>query len=247
MSKIKLISVTWSYDDESNHKESFLYKSFIKKNDTSDIVNIHFNRNNYKKIEEEFNEKYGYQYEYILYKIFLLKEKLLGIDCDTVIYCDTSDVTVMKNIKQIKIEDEIIFSSEKHQYPTNISQWEGVNSYQNKNITERNYLNSGVIISSKKNYIDLIDSVIENVLSKDYKDFGGDQGVYTNHYLNNMTPKIKLDKDYEFSISTYLSSPNEYIIKNEQLINTSKNNSPYFIHDNGWDYGGSKFKEHFKL
>ena len=59
---MKLISVTWSYSQESNVKETILYKSFIKNNNEFDFVNIHFDRNNYLGLEKEFETKYGYQY-----------------------------------------------------------------------------------------------------------------------------------------------------------------------------------------
>ena len=58
---MKLISVTWSYSQESNVKETILYKSFIKNNNEFDFVNIHFDRNNYLGLEKEFETKYGYQ------------------------------------------------------------------------------------------------------------------------------------------------------------------------------------------
>ena len=53
---MKLVSVTWSYEDESNVKDSILYKSFIKHNDESDFINIHFNRLNYDELEKKFKD-----------------------------------------------------------------------------------------------------------------------------------------------------------------------------------------------
>ena len=47
MSRIKLVTVTWSYDDTYEINDSFLIKSFLKYNDESDLIKIHFNRNNY--------------------------------------------------------------------------------------------------------------------------------------------------------------------------------------------------------
>jgi len=70
---MKLVTVTWSYEDEPKVDNSFLVLSFLKNNNISDIHNIHFNRNNYKDLESEFNEKFGNQYEFLLYRIFLLK------------------------------------------------------------------------------------------------------------------------------------------------------------------------------
>ena len=205
---IKLISITWSHDGHSDYQDSLLYKSFLKTNNIDDFINIHFDRSEYIDIEREFEVKYGYQYEYILYKIFLLKEKL-------------------KNIHSINFSDEIVFSSEKHQYPTDHSGWEPASQYRENNITDRNYLNSGVIFCKKINYLNLLEAVIRNVMIHDHKNFGGDQGVYTYHYINNMDPEIRLE--------------------NSVLINKTHNNIPTFIHDNGWNYGGSKFQEFFKL
>ena len=73
---MKLLSITWNYTDESNYKDSLLYKSFIKNNDDKDFINIHFNRNEYSELEKDFENNYGYQFEFILYKIFLLKSTI---------------------------------------------------------------------------------------------------------------------------------------------------------------------------
>jgi hypothetical protein len=39
---MKLVSITWSTDQNFNYKNTILYKSFIKHNDENDFINIHF-------------------------------------------------------------------------------------------------------------------------------------------------------------------------------------------------------------
>ena len=72
---MKLVSITWSYDHNFDYKNTILYKSFIKHNNENDFINVHFNRNDYIDLEKEFENYYGYQFEFILYKIKLFKDK----------------------------------------------------------------------------------------------------------------------------------------------------------------------------
>ena len=44
-------------------------------------------------------------------------------------------------------------------------------------------------------FIKLFDSCINNVFPKEYKNFGGDQGVFTYYYINNENDEIVLDRD----------------------------------------------------
>jgi hypothetical protein len=60
---MKLISITWSYEQEFNYKDTILYKSFIKNNIDDNFINIHFNRNDYLELESIFEKDYGYQFE----------------------------------------------------------------------------------------------------------------------------------------------------------------------------------------
>jgi hypothetical protein len=244
---MKLISVTWSYEDESNVKDTMLYKSFIKNNNESNFINFHFNRSNYLDLEKKFELQYGDQYDYILYKIFLLPNFIDAIDDDILIFSDTNDVVCVGSIEQILYEDGIIFSAEKHQYPNDITSWKPVFSYPDKNIIEGNFLNSGLIISEKKLYIQLLYSVIEKVLPLNYKLFGGDQGVYIYHFINEFLPKISLDDNRNIFVSTYLTSYDWYTFENDKLLYRPTNSYPMFVHDNGWNYGSPKIINRFNL
>jgi hypothetical protein len=244
---MKLITITWSYSDKSEVKESILYKSFIKNNNDSDFINFHFNRSNYLDLEKKFELQYGVQYDYILYKIFLLQDLIETIDDDILIFSDTNDVVCVGSIDQILYEDGIIFSVEKHQYPNDITSWKPVFSYSDKNIIERNFLNSGLLISEKKLYIQLLYSVIEKVLPLNYKSFGGDQGVYIYHFINEFLPKISLDENRNIFVSTYLTSYDWYTFENGKLLYRPTNSYPTFVHDNGWNYGSPKIIERYRL
>jgi len=247
---IKLVSVTWSYDDKSNVEQSRLYNSFIKLNDKNNFYNIHFNRNNYKNLEKEFNDKFGYQYEFLLYRIFLLKDVLSKLDFNFIIFSDSNDVVCLSEFNEIKfdLKDKIIFSTEKHRYPNepNITNWEPNYKYNLCDIQNTNYLNAGLSIGSKESFIKLFDNCINKVFKKEYKNFGGDQGVFTYYYLND-NDLILLDTDTKYFLSTYLDSPSNYVLINKKLKNKKTNQYPHFIHDNGWNYGSPKFIEHFNL
>jgi hypothetical protein len=247
---IKLISVTWSYNDTSDVKNTSLYKSFIKCNDKKNFYNIHFNRTNYQKLEKQFNDKFGYQYEFLLYRIFLLSEELTKLDVDLIIFSDTNDVVCLSNLDDIEFDlnDKIVFSSEKHRYPNeqNVVNWEPNYKYDLSDVKKSNYLNAGLSIGKKEKYIELFNYCNDNIFDKEYKNFGGDQGVFTYYYLNSNN-LIVLDKETEYFLSTYLDSPNNYSLINGKIKNLKTNRFPHFIHDNGWNYGSPKFIEHFKL
>lgn len=244
---MKLISVTWSYSQESNVKETILYKSFIKNNNEFDFVNIHFDRNNYLDLEKEFETKYGYQYEFLLYRIFLLKDFVSIIDDDILIFSDTNDVVCLDNIYNINFEGGIVFSTERHQYPNDISTWEPVGKYPDDNIKKSNFLNAGLQISEKTLYIELLESVIEKVFPISYKSFGGDQGVYIYYFINQFLPEISLDENRSIFVSTYLTSSDWYSTENGKLLYRPTNSYPTFVHDNGWNYGSPKIIERYNL
>lgn len=247
---IKLISVTWSYEDIFNIENTFLYRSFIKHNDKENFYHIHFNRRNYQKLEEEFNNKFGYQYEFLLYRIFLLREELTKHEFDVIVFSDTNDVVCLSNLNEIKFyENKIIFSFEKHRYPneSNITNWEPNYKYGVEDDVSRTYLNAGLSIGTKDDFIKLFNECIEIVFPKEYKNFGGDQGVFTYHYLNVKNNNILLDKTNKYFLSTYSDSPSNYEFINGRIKVLNSNQTPIFIHDNGWDYGSPKFINHFKL
>lgn len=253
MCDIKLVTVTWSNEDEPNIDESFLVKSFLKKNKKSDLINIHFNRNNYEQLENEFKSKFGYQYEFLLYRIFLLKDILVNLNNDLLIFSDTGDVVCVDNIQILKdkIPNNIIFSSENHRYPNedNILNWELNYKYPKKNYNDVNFLNAGISFGSRINFINLLSECINEIFPKKYTNFGGDQGVFTYYYINNnlQTNLIKLDNEYEIFLSTYSKSYHDFYYEDGKLINYTYKTRPLFIHDNGWNYGSPKFISHFNL
>jgi hypothetical protein len=232
---IKLITVTWSYDELFDIKNTFLYKSFVMNNDEKNFIHFHYNRNDYVDLENEFRGKYAYQYEYLIYKIFLMKDKLLDIDTDYLIFSDATDVVCRGDINSISPPKNVLFSTEINQYPSTMGDW-GVDYTQDDQKNQR-YLNAGLFITSKENYIELLDNIITNIFPKNLHTFGGDQGVFIFHYLSNMNPKIELDLDSNLFLSTFNRDPNDFL----------NYNFPMFIHDNGWDWGSPRFITRFNL
>lgn len=252
MNKIKLVTVTWSENDEPSIEDSFLIKSFLKNNDKEDLITIHFNRNHYRDLESQFNGKFGYQYEFILYRIFLLKYELVKLDSDILVFSDTGDVVCLGNIQSLSEinTDKIMFSSENHRYPNeeNITNWDPNYRYPESNYSQLNFLNAGLSFGKRENFIQLLSECINNVFSKEYKNFGGDQGVYTYYYINNnQNNLVTLDNKFELFLSTYLKSYHDFKLENNSIISLAYNTSPLFIHDNGWNYGSPKFINHFNL
>jgi hypothetical protein len=247
----KLISVTWSDNDVFDYKSSMLYTSFIKYNNENDFHSIHFNRNNYKDLENEFNSRFGNQYEFLLYRIFLLKQELEKLDFEYVIFSDTNDVVCLGDIHSI-IENpsSIMFSSESHRYPNeeNVTNWSPIFKYPDINNHNLNYLNGGLSFGKKENFIKLFDICIREIFPKEYKNFGGDQGVFTYLYLNlNQENLIILDENYEIFLSTYLKSYDGFGVDGDKFVSYNKKTTPLFVHDNGWNYGSPKFIIHFNL
>jgi hypothetical protein len=243
---VKLLSITWSHTDDYSLENTFLYKSFIKHNDKNDLVHLHFNRTHYTALENEFTNKYAYQSEYLLYKILLAHEALKKINnLDNFIYADTNDVVVLDKIDKISPRDNVLFSCEKHQYPKNAS-WLSVNNYPEENYRNNIFLNSGVFVTNKNFFLYFLDSCIAKILPQHFKDYGGDQGVYTFFYLNyNQNKDIDLDVETKYFLSTYIRSSDMFKKNENKLINLEFNTEPIFIHDNGWNYGSPKFIERF--
>lgn len=247
---MKLITVTWSYDDKPTIDESLLYKSFLKKNNVEDFYNIHFNRNNFKDLEHEFNVKFGPQYDYILYKIYLLNDYLKNFDLDDdLIFSDTNDVVCLNNINNIIINPNyIIFSSEKHRYPNeeSVKNWQPNYLYPEYNINKELFLNSGLSCGKKETYLKLFEICINDVFSLEYKNLGGDQGVFTYFFINFNNELIKIDETKYF-LSTYLKSPIDFNKDETGLYSIKGDSYPIFVHDNGWNYGSPKFINYFNL
>lgn len=260
--KINLAIVTYSYNDTYDEvKNSPLYKSFKKFNPDKEIFHCHFNRNTYHSLEREHWQKYGSglqhqvqsQTEFITYRIYLWKECLKQMDSDYIVSCDTNDVTCLGPIDRLvdmfDLNQYIVFGHEKNQWPTieMKSKWIDYTDYNGYDLDERKFLNAGMILAKKDKYIELLESVINNVLSKDMDTISGDQGAFTYFYNSKMEPKIQLDYTNKFGVNTFSRSHDEFYMDNNRLISKKHGTSPIFVHDNGWNHGSPKFLEYFKL
>ena len=234
--KNKILTVTWSYEDNFKIEDTFLYKSFIKNNNPNDLIHFHYNRNNFKELELNFQADYQTQYEFLLYKIFLTKDKIKNINADNIIFCDANDTVCLGDISKITQPEKIIFSTEINQYPSSMGDWGGLD-YCDYDKKERLFLNAGLFIATKNNYIQLLESVISNILSKKLKSFGGDQGVFIFHYLSKSIPEIVLDKESKLFFCSFSRNYNEF----------TQYKFPMFVHDNGWNWGSPRFIERFNL
>lgn len=251
--KLKVITITWSYDSSFEIEKTTLYKSFKKFNTNKDLLHFHFNRNLYRDKESDFLSKYGVQSDYLLYKIFLLRDVISNIDADYIIFCDANDVTCIGNIDELlskfDLEKNLIIGREINQWPTISAKqnWPNYTDYDSYHTQEKKFLNSGVILGSKNIYLEVLNSLIENVMNNEIKTFGGDQGVFTYYYNNNVNSKIKLDELSELVVNTFLRSHNEYELVGNKLKSKSLGTSPVFVHDNGWNHGSPKYLNHFEL
>lgn len=235
---MKILTTTWSYDKDFDIKSTTLWQSFIKNNDPKNLIHVHFNRNTFLSLEKDFEQRFDFQYEYILYKIFLLRDFIKNNIDDDIIFCDANDTACLKCIDNIKPnKDSIMFSREINQYPSSLGDWGNNAQWNIKQINDKEFLNAGLFISTSTNYIKLLTSVIDNILTKDLKSFGGDQGIYTYHYLVSNTPKIVLDTDSRLFLTTF----------NRNIEHFKKEELPCFIHDNGFDYGSPQFIKNFNL
>jgi hypothetical protein len=246
---MKLVTVTWSYDDYPKIEDSFLHVSFLKNNKIEDFHNIHFNRNNYKDLESQYNQMFGNQYEFLLYRIHLLNEYLKNSDLDEIIFADTNDVVCLNDINTININPtSVIFSSERHRYPNeeSIQNWTPNHLYPEYNKTNELYLNGGLSCGKKESFIRLFDRCINEIFPLQYKNFGGDQGVFTYFFINLNDGLIKIDETKYF-LSTYLKSHNDFRKDKNGIYSINNNSHPIFLHDNGWNYGSPKFINHFNL
>jgi|11_taG_2_1085331.scaffolds.fasta_scaffold12509_2 hypothetical protein len=235
---MKILTTTWSYDNDFDIKSTSLWQSFIKNNDPKNFIHVHFNRNTFLSLEKDFEQRFGFQYEYILYKIFLLRDYIKNNIDDDIIFCDANDTACLSCIDNIKpTKHSIMFSREINQYPSSLGDWGDNAQWNTKQINDKEFLNAGLFISTSTNYIKLLTSVVDNILTKDLKSFGGDQGIYTYHYLVNNTPKIVLDTDSSLFLTTF----------NRNIEHFKKEDLPCFIHDNGFDHGSPRFINNFNL
>lgn len=266
MEKTTLIAVTWGHGDKADISQSMLMKSFKKYNSLDTFHHIHFNRSHYQQLEHEFHAKYGYQFEFLLYRVFLLKNALQNIlatkDFDRVVFCDTGDVTCQGSIQEIPnhfdLDTFVVFGAEKNQWPgvEAKKKWESYVDYSSFDLNNRYFVNGGTFLTKLKPYIDLLDACITNILpivpsSTHLLCYGGDQGVYTYYYnvLNKTTliPKIKLDYNNTLVLNTFSTSVEDYYLQKSKVYSKHTGVAPCFIHDNGWDHGCPRLNHAFKL
>lgn len=250
---IKVITVTWSHNENYEIEKTTLYRSFKKFNPHKDIIHHHFNRGHYWREESEFAQRFGRESEYLLYKIHLWRDIVRDIDADYIIFCDANDVVCLapvdELISQFDLDNHIIAGHEKNLWPTPEAKqtWPDYNDYGIYDTEERKFLNSGMILAKKDMYVNMLDSMVDNVMSKGINTFNNDQGVYTYYYNTGVLPKIKLDYSNKFVVNTFSRSHDEYYLENGRLISKKNGTSPIFVHDNGWNHGSPKFLNHFEL
>ncbi len=251
---IKLITVTWSHENTYDIENTTLYKSFKRYNPHKEIVHHHFNRGHFHKEENEFRNRFGNESEYLLYKIHLWRDIVRNIECDYIVFCDANDVVCLGNvgdlIGQFDLENNIICGHEKNQWPTPEAKqsWPEYKDYNQYDTSERKYLNSGMILSKKDKYVEMLDVMVEKLMfGKDIKTFNNDQGVFTYYYNTGVEPRIKLDYSNVFTVNTFSRSHDEYEMVGHRIQSKKNETQPLFVHDNGWNHGSPRFLNHFEL
>lgn len=251
---IKLVTVTWSYEETFNIEETSLYKSFKKFNPNVEVEHFHFNRRHNQEKEKDFAARFGAESEYLLYKIELLLEKIKTVNSKYIIFCDANDVTCMRSVDYLidifDLENQVIVGHEKNTWPTQEikNTWPNYVDYDEKHKNSRTFLNSGMILSKTDKFIEMLQSIVTNVFSTNINTFSNDQGVYTYYYNMGIEPKIKLDFLSIFALNTFSRNVNEYYLnKDNRLVSNETGITPCFIHDNGWNHGSPKYFQHFNL
>jgi len=251
---IKLVTVTWNHSDSFDIKKTSLYRSFKKFNPHKDLIHFHFNRTDYHQQEGEYYRRFDLESDYILYKITLLKEKLKQVEADYIIFSDANGVTCLGNIDHLPqvfdLENNVVVGAEKNQWPglERKRNWPGFTDYSGFDAANEFYLNSGMVLAKRTKFIEMLQSMEDNILSKNIRDFMNDQAIYTWHYTAKHTPLIKLDYNTVFVVNTFKRSPDEFYMNSEQrLVSKLTGAKPVFVHDNGWNHGSPKFINHFEL
>lgn len=252
---LKLVTTTWSHQDSFDITKTTLYKSFKHFNPDKELVHYHFNRGVYWKEENDFAQKYGPESEYLLYKIVLLKEKIETLDSEYLIFCDANDVVCLDKIDRLfqafDLRDQIIVGAEKNQWPPVDTKetWKpfGFLDYSGFDAENRFFLNSGMILASKINFIKMLEKMINEILPKGIKNFRNDQGVYTWYYTAKMEPRITLDYHTVFAVNTFCRSVDEFEFTDGKLRSKLNGSTPCFVHDNGWNHGSPKYVNAFQL
>ena len=253
-SDISLVTITWSNENSFDIESTSLYKSFIKFNPLNKVEHFHFNRGHFYQEEHEFYQRFGQESDYILYKIHLLKQKVKQIDSEYIIFSDANDVVCLGNVNLLPsiydLDSHIIVGAEKNQWPVPEIKltWPGFIDYSGFDVQNEFYLNSGMVLAKRENFVSMLESMESKILSTNINTFKNDQAVYTWHYTANHEPKIKLDYQLSFAVNTFKRSCDEfYLNKNNRLTSKSTGVTPCFVHDNGWNHGSPKFRDNFNL
>lgn len=253
---ISVVTVTWGFSDSFDISNTFLYKSLKKFSPHQSIEHFHFDRNNYGKAEEDFSKTFGDESEYLLYKLFLLLEKVNDINSKYILFCDATDVTCLKDIESLPslfdLDNEVIIGAEKNQWPPpeTTEKWSldsPYSGYSAQDIDEECFLNSGIVLASKDNYIKLLENLCAAAVIGP-KDFRNDQGVFTYYYNSDgCVPPIRLDRENLLVLNTFKRSTDYASIKDNKLVINSSGVVPFLIHDNGWNHGSPRFNHSLEL
>lgn len=255
MSSLTLVTVTWSHEPTFNIEKTTLYKSFKHFNPTKQFKHLHFNRGHFWQQEVEFSQSFGPESEYILYKIVLLKEILQELNTEYIIFCDANDVVCLNNVdsslQTFDLTNKIIVGAEKNQWPPKETKetWKpfGFEDYSGFDAENNFYLNSGMVLASKANFIAMLQKMMDEILSKEIKNFRNDQGVYTWYYTAKLEPRIELDYANIFAVNTFSRSVDEFELVDKKLRSKANGKFPCFVHDNGWNHGSPKYVNAFQL
>jgi hypothetical protein len=260
-----LFVVTWGHTELNDISNSMLVKSFKKYNPNTHVEQIHFDRRKYAELEREFTTRYGYQFEFLLYRIYLLKDEVKKIvqskKYDRVVFCDSGDVTCQGSIQEIPnnydLSSSVIFGAEKNQWPgvEAKKQWPNYNDYSEFDLNNRYFVNGGVVLTKPEIYLTLLETCIEKVLpiipfSTHLLCYAGDQGAFTYYYnnLNNISfVKVKLDYGNFLALNTFATGVNDYYFQDNKVYSKHTSVAPCFIHDNGWDHGCPRLNHAFEL
>jgi hypothetical protein len=250
---IKVISTTWGNHGQNHYENTTVYRSFAKYNNPENFIILHFNRGLYNQEEHDYGTRLGQMAEYILYKIKLTKLEVEKLETDYVIFCDFNDVFCTGNIDHLPdlfdLKNNVVFSGERNDWPKADKKavWPDYCDYRGFDAQNRYFLNSGVQLASKENYLKLLEACLKPFDEHNIQGHGGDQGVFTYHYNCHNEPRIVLDYAQVFAWSTYDSNYDDYYMQDNKIYYRPFGTSPIFIHDNGWNHGGKKFSQHFGL
>jgi hypothetical protein len=217
------------------------------------IITLGSNEDEMKYLKKS-SENHGVTIQYILCekwngyidKITTMINTLKNIpDNDIVCFIDAYDVLLFTNESEIlskfhAYDCNVLLSSELNCYPgENIHRYNAV--YQTLGIdkmTNFKYVNSGGYIGYKHALYDLLTwKPVEEIVN--IIELGGDQNYFTEYYLEHVCipeKRIKIDMYQRIFQSVYKLYFQDIEFKNGRVLNTVLNETPCFVHFNG--YGG---------